>query len=156
MIKNTFIILIIFGLISCKQQQQTATASSESQEPEKLFTLSTTPCFGPCPVFNLALYSDSTLMFEGKQHTDLQGVHNRKLSAAEYDAFIGLLKMVKWENMNPRYVSDMTDLPSQEFYYNFDGVEKNVYKYGLEPQSLANLSQALLAYVNESIFTEEK
>ena len=141
--------------MSCKQQQ-TATASSQNREPEKLFTLSTTPCFGTCPVFNLVLYSDSTLIFEGKQHTELEGVHQRKLTAAEYDAFIGLLKMVKWENMNPRYVSDMTDLPSQEFYYNFEGVEKNIYKYGVEPQSLGNLSQALLAYVNETVFNGDE
>ncbi len=155
MIKNFHLLLIILLLVSCKQQQKLS-ANTIEQDRELLFSMNSSPCMGTCPVYDIRLYADSTLVFEGKQNTELEGVNQKKLSASEFDAFIGLVNMVSWNELNPRYVSDMSDLPSQEFYYNFEGNGIAVYKYGLEPKSLMELSRAILPFVYHDIFGVEE
>ncbi|MBK6266865.1 hypothetical protein JKA74_17610 [Marivirga sp. S37H4] len=155
MIKNFRLLLIILLLVSCKQQQRLSANASE-QDNELLFSMSSSSCMGPCPVYEIALYADSTLVFKGEENTKLQGLNQKKLSAGEFDAFMGLIKMVKWNELNPRYVSDMSDLPSQEYYYNFEGNNIAVYKYGLEPKSLAELNRAILPFVYHDIFGMQK
>jgi hypothetical protein len=52
-----------------------------------LVTLEQTPCFGMCPVYQVALYADGTVVVMGIAHTDHFGVH---LFETEPDAVVSL------------------------------------------------------------------
>lgn len=152
MFKYSFLFLILLSFLSCKQQQKATGKSMPDQESELLFSLKTTPCFGECPVFDLKLYSDSTLVFEGKQFTDLEGTHKATLNDRQYEVFTNLVNKVDWGTLNDEYVSDMTDLPSSQFYFNNNGNPRDIYKYGTEPKSLGVLGEAILAFVEDDVF----
>lgn len=152
MLRFSFLIIFLAAFISCKQQQKATGQNLPEQDNELLFSLKTTPCFGECPVFDLKLYNDSTLIFEGKQFTQLEGTHKSKLNSRQYEAFTNLVDQVDWGNLNDEYVSDMTDLPSSSFYFNNAGNPREVYKYGTEPRSLSVLGEAILAFVENDVF----
>jgi hypothetical protein len=156
MFKYSFLLLLLISFLSCKQQQKVAGNSLPNQDNKLIFSLKTTPCFGECPVFDLKLYSDATLVFEGKQFTELEGTHEATLNKRQYEAFINLVEQVDWEILNDEYVSDMTDLPSSQFYFINSGNPRNIYKYGTEPKSLSVLGEAILPLVENDIFGIDK
>ncbi len=156
MFKYYFFLITIFSFLSCKQQQRATGQNLANQDIVLLFSLKTTPCFGECPVFDLKLYSDSTLVFEGKQFTELEGTNKAELNERQYEAITNLVKQVDWGNLNEEYVSDMTDLPSSQFYFINNGNPRDIYKYGIEPKSLGVLGEAILAFVENDVFGSEE
>ncbi|WKK82424.1 DUF6438 domain-containing protein [Marivirga arenosa] len=148
------IILLVFCstllFTSCKSNQ-----TSSATEIEEIFSLNTTSCMGPCPVFNLTLYGDKRLVFEGKQNTDLAGEYEKQLSEEQFDALMAIVESADWANLEEEYRSDMTDLPTQNFMYNRNGVIKKVMRYGAGPESISNLSDTILTFVEEQIFSEK-
>ncbi|WKK86856.1 DUF6438 domain-containing protein [Marivirga arenosa] len=144
-----FILLICF-IASCK-----STTGNNSQKVEEIFSLNTTSCYGPCPVFNLMIYGDKRLVFEGKENTDLSGEHEKQLTDDQFDALMAIVESADWANLEEEYRSDMTDLPTQNFMYNRNGVIKKVMRYGAGPESISNLSDTILTFVEEQIFSEK-
>jgi hypothetical protein len=105
----------------------------------------TGPCFGRCPVYSVTVRSDGSGVFEGKQHTEVTGTREFKLSADQYKAFADALAAWRPASGEKRIVPGepgceqvATDLPSVsirwtraigdsqglDFYYGCD-MEKN-------------------------------
>lgn len=140
-------ILITLVLVSCKSSsQQTGT------ESEQIFSLNTTSCMGECPVYELTLYGDKTLTFNGKENTTIEGEHSKVLSDENFDALLGIIEAVDWSEYEHKYTSNMSDLPTHNYTYTRDGVNKEVSKYGNEPESLSKMHEILLAFVENTAF----
>ncbi len=152
MFKSSLLLVFSISLLSCKQQQKVVGQNMPDKDAVLLFSLKTTPCFGECPVFDVKLFSDSTLVFEGEQFTKLEGSHEARLNERQYDAFTNLVKQADWKALNDEYVSNMTDLPSAQFYYNNSGNPREIYKYGMEPRSLTVMGEAILAFIENDVF----
>jgi len=123
-----------------------------SEKPEEIFSLSTTACMGTCPVFELSLYGDKRLVFNGKENTKVEGEKEVVLDDEQFEAFLGIIDEADWVNLKGSYRSDMMDLPTQNFSYNFNGVSKKVSRYGAGPESISNMSDIILAFVEEQVF----
>jgi hypothetical protein len=143
--------LLIFSVVffSCKSNKGLSTA-----KPEVIFSLSTTPCFGQCPVFELSLSGDKELIFKGKEHTKLEGTHSKVLTDEQFEAFIGIIEAANWNNLKPTYKSNMSDMPTHNYVYNRNGIKKSVSKYGTEPKELYKMSDVILEFVEEQIFKD--
>lgn len=143
-----FCCLVLF-LFSCKSNQK-----SNASQAEVIFSLSTTPCYGECPVFELSLYGDKTLVYDGKEHTKIEGVKETQLTDDQFETFLGIIESSDWSKFEPSYTSDMTDLPTQNFNYNRNDVSKSVSKYGTEPRELSKISDLVLTFVEQEVFNE--
>lgn len=150
MFKPSFLFLIplfLFAFIACKSNK-----SISSQQAEEIFSLNTTPCMGPCPVFELSLYGDQTLVFNGKENTKISGKKEVKLDDEQFEALLGIIESADWANLKEEYRSNMQDLPTQNFIYNNNGVMKKVSRYGAGPESISNMSDTILTFVEEQVF----
>lgn len=151
--KLSFLISIFFislTALSCKSNK-----NMSSESPEIIFSLNTTSCLGECPVFELALYGDKKLVFEGKEHTALEGVHKKNLSDEQFDKLMGIIETANWVDIKPTYRSNMTDLPTENFIYNRNGVNANVSKYGSEPKELREMTDLILTFMEDEIFGQK-
>lgn len=103
---------------------------------------------GQCPEYEIVIKGDSTIYFEGKKFTAVEGSANKKLSSEEYSKIMSMIQSVGWSKLNKEYVSQMSDLPSFTYTYN----AKRVYQYGPDPKSLTKLREELLAIIDNKDF----
>lgn len=141
--------IVLFLSISCKSG-----TTISSQKPEKIFSLNTTACMGACPVFELSLYGDQQLVFNGKENTKVTGEKEVKLDDEQFEALLGIIESADWVNLKEEYRSNMQDLPTQNFSYNNNGVMKKVSRYGAGPESISKMSDTILKFVEEQVFVE--
>jgi len=139
--------LTLLTFISCKSSKNT-----NSQKVNEVFSLKTTPCYGTCPVFDLTLYGNKKLIFDGEENTNVSGEHEIVLTDDQFESFLGIIESADWVNLKEEYRSDMTDLPTQNFSYNRNGINKNVTRYGAGPKSISNMSDVILTFVEEQVF----
>lgn len=125
-----------------------------SQKPEEIFSLTTTGCMGPCPVFELSLYGDKRLVFNGKENTKVSGEKEVVLGDEQFEALLGIIETADWGNLKDEYRSNMQDLPTQNFSYSRNGVRKEVTRYGAGPESISNMSDVILTFVEEQVFNK--
>ena len=147
---KTILVFLIFFVTACKSNQ-----GIQSQKADEIFTLNTTSCMGPCPVFELSLYGDKKLVFEGKENTALRGEHETFLTDEQFDSLLGIIEGADWLNLEDEYKSKMLDLPTQNFTYNRNGITKSVIRYGAGPESISNMSDVILTFVQEQVFEME-
>jgi len=147
---KTILVFLIFFVTACKSNQ-----GMKSQKADEIFTLNTTSCMGPCPVFKLSLYGDKKLVFEGKENTALRGEHETFLTDEQFDSLLGIIDGADWLNLEDEYKSKMLDLPTQNFTYNRNGITKSVIRYGAGPESISNMSDVILTFVQEQVFETE-
>jgi hypothetical protein len=143
------IVLVICLLVSCK-----TSSSTSAQDPEEIFSLNTTSCMGPCPVFELSLYGDKKLVFNGKENTEVSGKHEVVLTDEQFEALLGIIDSADWLSLDNEYKSNMMDLPTQKFTYNRRGISKNVSRYGAGPESISNMSDTILTFVQDQVFNQ--
>ncbi len=141
--------IILFSFISCKSN-----TNISSQEPEEIFSLNTTACMGPCPVFELSLYGDRRLLFNGKENTKISGEKEVVLEEDQFEALLGIIELADWKNLKEEYTSNMLDLPTQYFSYNYNGIKKKVSRYGAGPKSISEMSDTILTFVEEQVFVK--
>ena len=141
MFKNSIVFLFFLAFFSCRAM------NTGEKENKILFSLNTSSCMGPCPVYELLLNSDSTISFNGLANTQLKGENLLKLDSLQFLHVNAIINNIDWKNLKSRYDSDMLDLPSKSFMYNMQNDSVNVYQYGLEPKSLVDLSNNLLDFV---------
>ncbi len=72
--KYSFLILIAL-LVSC--------SSSKQLKEDALLYYGKTECLGKCPVFDMYVFEDGKVIYEGLKNVDLKGKHEFKLSSAE-------------------------------------------------------------------------
>ncbi|WP_139828050.1 DUF6438 domain-containing protein [Marivirga sericea] len=142
--------LVLLFLMSCK----TSSSSTSAQKAEEIFSLNTTSCMGPCPVFELSLYGDKSLVFNGKENTEVSGKHEVVLTDEQFEALLGIIESADWLSLDNEYKTNMMDLPTQKFTYNRKGISKNVSRYGAGPESIANMSDTILTFVQEQVFNK--
>lgn len=142
--------LILFSFVSCKSNKNIS-----SQKPEEIFSLNTTSCMGPCPVFELSLYGDKKLVFNGKENTKVSGKKEVVLEDEQFEALLGIIDAADWMNLEEEYRSKTLDLPTQNFSYNRNGIRKNVSRYGAGPESISKMSDTILTFVEEQIFEKK-
>jgi hypothetical protein len=69
-------------------------ASPPRPAPETI-RYETTQCFGFCPLFVVTVHRDGQGVFEGRQHTAVQGTRRFRITRAQFRAFAATLEPVR-------------------------------------------------------------
>ncbi|WKV13558.1 DUF6438 domain-containing protein [Marivirga harenae] len=141
--------IIVFSLVSCSNSK-----SLSSKNVEEIFSLNSAPCQTSCPAFELSLYGDKTLIFIGEENTALNGRHKQTLTDEQFEALLGIIETADWATLNDNYQSKVQNLPTQKFTYNRNGINKRVSRFGGGPESISNLSDAILKFVEVQVFNK--
>lgn len=144
--------------------QSTPTEPSAPIRPGVLASLQRTACYGWCPTYELTVYEDGRVEYEGREYVKTKGKVSSKLDPAKLQALREAYRAAQFFSLgNYPYVSktDPTDGPSAVLYYAEGGHAKVVEHYRgskLAPTSLATLESSFdsLLDVQQWIGTEQE
>lgn len=74
-------------------------------------------CFGRCPVYNLSLYENGLLIYQGERFTDKPGTWYQLLGRSETENLISKLDALDFENYPTVFPSQIPDLAQRTVSY---------------------------------------
>ncbi len=106
-----------------------------------VMTLERQPCFGTCPVYRVALFSDGTIVYMGIRHVDNLGVHVYETSPDEISSLASWISQFyfDWEDAYDLYL--VTDLPYTVTSLNGSDGGKQILRYHGDPNAPIGLVQ---------------
>lgn len=91
--------------------------TSTKKVPEKTenwvvaFSFSKGPCYGRCPVYNLTLFENRWLEYQGVQHTERTGYFYQRLEKKVYTDLVKKLNGLDWAEFDQYYPNPVADFP---------------------------------------------
>lgn len=131
----------------------TASDITLPQPPDTLLFFKRSGCFGKCPAYDLAIWTDGTAHYNGRAYTDLQGQWVSKLDSLD------LQKVNKWivthylDQLAPSYPTDpeewIADLPSTTLIWKMKGKSGMIFHNHSAPQHYRNLEKRIDLWIEE-------
>lgn len=133
-----FFWLIVLGSLSVMSCESNNYADS-------VIEMNTTPCFGACPVYDITIKGDGTVLYDGKQYAHREGKHTKQLTKVEtkdlFDAFVA----ANFFEFEDKYTSNISDLSTTYISFTHDGQTKKIEDYYGAPDALDNLENKIIA-----------
>ena len=107
--------------------------------PEVTIQLEKTGCFGTCPVYIMSIYSDRSVLFEGKANTLIEGTQRDTLSHEKYDQIVSMFENEKFADLDTAYIEAIVDAPFTYLSFRQKGNLKKVAVRGYAPDSFKKL-----------------
>jgi hypothetical protein len=111
--RRPFALVVLAGLTSCSPRPPAAgQAPAPYGEPgaaalePPVVTLERTPCFGTCPVYQVAISRSGAVRFVGKHHVIRQGEAAAEIPAARVDSLLRELEAGGYFDFADAYVMD--------------------------------------------------
>jgi hypothetical protein len=102
--------------------EETSVKTQKASDKQSLvLSITTTPCFGKCPIYELSVFSNREVFFNGIRFTDIEGQQHGVLSQAQYDSIIEQANRAKLLEAKSEYDNPaITDLATtnHEFLQN--------------------------------------
>lgn len=134
---------------SSASQTPTEAEPSTPIRPGVLASLRRTACYGWCPSYELTIYEDGRVEYDGRDYVKTKGKVTSKVDAAKLEAVREAFRSAQFFSLgNYKYDStkDPTDGPSAVLYYAEAGRAKIVDHYGgsgRAPATVATLEDAI-------------
>lgn len=151
---HAFIIFsLIFGMYSCKATKVNAQIAKE----DVILSLERTPCFGRCPVYEIKIYANGLLLYQGKRNVADTGCHYRKISKQELaslkEAFCnaGFFEMADSYPENERAP---VDLPSCIIFFKSGNQEKTLTDHHWNTPEKLTLLEKKIDFLTTSKFLQ--
>lgn len=102
------ILIAITCLLLCGAINRVASAKRAAR---KVVTLERTPCFGACPVYKLTIFSNGTVIYEGKQNVRRPGKATGRISQERLQELIADFMNIDYFNLHDEYVPGTEGCP---------------------------------------------
>lgn len=131
--------LVALGL-SCRgsqapEEDAADALAADATDPDTLATLERTMCFGTCPSYKLAVYTDGTVEYQGRDYVAVEGRDSTEISQEALQQLVEAFQEADYFSFRNNYVSGeicreyMTDLPTAITSFRYEGREKKVTHY---------------------------
>ena len=94
-------------------------------------TVSTTGCFGKCPVFELTVDGDRLARYKAIQFNDERGEFTGTISKEKFEHMLEVLRYLPLDHMDSSYAVDWTDDQTIFLEIHYNGQVKRISDYGL-------------------------
>ncbi|HKP36452.1 MAG TPA: DUF6438 domain-containing protein [Pyrinomonadaceae bacterium] len=128
--------LIAVAVLGCLMPALSQAGASSARRREKVITLERTACFGTCPMYKLAIYSDGRVEYEGLQFVKKVGKATSRISRAKLEDLVMQFTNIYYFNLpdsiEPGTKScpqPWTDMPSAITSLTWQGRSKTVKHY---------------------------
>lgn len=125
--------IIAFITLSCSNNKKaTVTKESDNKKQELaisktlLLQVTTTACFGSCPVYEMSIYRNGSVSYQGHRYIQPEGAYTGKISQDEVDDIIQRIKDIQFFELKDVYDEPVTDIPSTTVMVILDGKKKVV------------------------------
>jgi hypothetical protein len=92
-------------------------------------TLSRSACRGTCPIYEIAIHGDGTVLYDGRAYVRTKGKKELQISHTSLVQLVDTFRKVDYFSLADRYVAGVTDNPTYVTSISFDGVSKSVVDY---------------------------
>ena len=146
-ISTNLTILLFLCFLNCKNTQK----SIENDNTKKIeFSLTTTSCYGTCPVFTFEIYTDGNASYIGEKHVDLEGSYNAKLDEKDRTALFNMLGEINYFEMKLKNDFTVKDLPTKYFYASIGDKESKITYYSPKSESMDELYELVNKIIRET------
>jgi hypothetical protein len=94
-----------------------------------LATMHRAPCYGPCPVYSVAVHDDGTVDWEGQQHVKVVGKARGSITPAQVDDLRHAFADARFDTLEDYTREDSTDAASIELTFRYPWGMKRVVHY---------------------------
>ncbi len=144
---------------ACKNREQALADGAAQQVPSTVyggateadslfFSLERTPCFGQCKTYRISVYRSGFAVYEGSSFVERIGTHHGRVGSDTLALLLRKAGEIDFFNMQDRYDSQVTDLPSTIIQVVANGRNKKVVGRVGTPPAL----KAFAAYADELLF----
>jgi hypothetical protein len=92
-------------------------------------TLSRGSCYGTCPIYDIEIHGDGTVLYNGDAYVKTTGRKKVKISHASLVNLVDAFRKTDYFSLADGYVSGVTDSPTCVSSISFDGLSKSVMDY---------------------------
>ena len=93
--------------------------------------LSNSGCFGHCPISNIMINNDGTLLYRGKRYTSKNGLYTSVISITRYRQLQDNFRKINFDSLQNKYNAGATDLPTTTITFVKNGkIFKSIEDYG--------------------------
>ncbi len=144
--KNTFFSLfMLFALLgACKPKEKAQSAQDALLSDSEVFIhFKTTACFGECPVFEMTIYNNLFVDYNGEMFVEPLGNQSGYISQEQLKELNTLIKKCAFFELENKYDGEVTDLPSAYITVNQNGKSKKIHARFNIPVELRKLTKYL-------------
>jgi len=94
--------------------------------------ITTSPCFGTCPIFELTIKNNKQAIYNAKEYNKLTGIYKSNIDDKVFADLLGLLDYINIYTLKNNYEISWTDNPSIDIEIKYNGLTKKIHDYGLE------------------------
>lgn len=147
--RNKYIIgvIVLLTVLSAMLNSCLGTKKIESKKP--VIKLKTTACSGACPVFSLEIYSNGTMILNGKAFIEYLGQYQGKLDDDQLNAVVKRFDESNFFSFENKYTSTFMDLPAKYITYSKGDKSKEIMAYDNIPEELTNLINTVRELINQ-------
>ena len=158
----TAALVIVLAASACTPTSRFSTepgssATSENSFADLVITLERTACFGTCPVYELTITGDGTVVYQGTDFVEVKGKQTASLDQAQVQELVSAFEQAHFYALQDTYTNyDVTDNPSAIISITYKGESKTVnHYYGDKsaPQELYDLEAKIDEIVNSKKWT---
>lgn len=130
-----FFLVLASGFLSCKSQKLTADTL--------IFSLEKTPCFGPCEVYKLEIFSTGLLRFTGISNHKMIGKYRSELKKSALEEIQAKFRDAGFFSFKNEYLGKVSDLPTTYLFFKDGPNEKMIQDYYGAPPTLKELEKII-------------
>ncbi len=116
-----------------------------------IITLERTGCLGTCPSYNLTIYGDGKVVYDGKYFVKTKGMQNFLITQDKVKELVNEFYKIGYFSLQDKYDPPFTDLPKTITSITIDGKTKKVVSYDGGPEKLSELENKINAITNTKI-----
>ncbi len=113
------------------------------------------PCFGSCPIYNLTIYGNGLVIYEGVDFVDVKGYRIKFLSKQVLENLLTEFEKANFYSLSDKYTDGPTDMDSIILTLSVNGDSKKIWHYGtfcgVNMENIAPPELCELEYVLEEI-----
>ena len=151
--KSSILILLSLMLFACKQNSTVSnnTPTNTSVQETTFITMERTPCFGKCPSHKITIFNTGNVIYEGYRFSFKEGTHSAKLDEGQLTILKNKIKEIDFFNLQDKYDSKMTDIPSCILEVEMDGKKKKILDRSEAPKKLRDFEKL----IEKMVITED-
>lgn len=137
-ILSLFVLLFVIACAPSKEAKK-----NYAVEASNSITLERTACYGTCPVYQVSIFADGKIVYEGKQYVDHIGTYSAKIDKNVALALFAKISTFSWEAYPEKYPIDNYDFPQFHLEYQTNDLSKLIKANTNAPKELIALSKEM-------------
>ena len=154
---NILPILLLMACNASKKAQDTKPVTADSATLQSaVIKMSTGPCFGRCPVYDLTIEGSGNATLVAKKFMDYEGTFQRELDSEVVVDLVNAFLDANFWGFEDKYTGNITDLPTTWLTFSYEGQTKEVEAYYNVPEELTALIGKVHAIATDKAWAPDK